>query len=153
MQVSPEIAKSGLTTIDALRDCIKSDEMYLNPALYNLLCAGVESGKLKNGSKTTVPSALPRLLTEAHEAHIRLELFLALKRQRYGKNSGKDEGIRRKKMWEAFCEVVHSDRERNASSAEKARREAAGNATEDNAELLDDDDADNVKPLVNNNYF
>jgi hypothetical protein len=56
-------------------------------------------------------------------------------------------------MWEAFCEVVHSDRERNATSAEKTRREAAGNATEDNAELLDDDDADNVKPLVNNKYF
>jgi hypothetical protein len=56
-------------------------------------------------------------------------------------------------MWEAFCEVVLNDRERNATSAEKARLEAAGNATEVNAELQYDDDANNVKPLVNNKYF
>ncbi len=56
-------------------------------------------------------------------------------------------------MWEAFCEVVHNDRERNATSAEQARLEAAGNATGDNADLQDDDDADNVKPLVNKNTF
>ncbi len=56
-------------------------------------------------------------------------------------------------MWQAFCEVVHTDRERNATSAEKARREAAGSATEYNAELQDDADADNVKPLVNDKYF
>jgi hypothetical protein len=56
-------------------------------------------------------------------------------------------------MWEAFCEIVHNDRERNATSAEKARLEAAGNASGDNAELQDNDDANNVKPLVNNKYF
>ncbi len=153
MKVSPEIARSDLTTIAALRDCIKSDEMYLNPAVYNLLCGGVESGKLKNGSKTNVPSSLPRLMTAAHEARLRLELFLALKRQRYGKNSDKGEGIRRKKMWEAFCEVVHEDRELHATSAEQARLESAGNPTGNNRDLQDDDDAANLKPLVNNKYF
>jgi hypothetical protein len=37
--------------------------------------------------------------------------------------------------------------------AEQARLEAAGNATGDNAPHQDDDDADNVKPLVNKKYF
>ena len=56
-------------------------------------------------------------------------------------------------MWEAFCEVVYNDRERNATTAEQARLEAAGNATGDNADLQDDADADNVKPLVHKNTF
>ncbi len=51
MRVNPALVASGLTTVKDVRDCLKSEELYLNPALYNLLCCGLESGKLKNGKK------------------------------------------------------------------------------------------------------
>ncbi len=78
MKVNMKLVKTGLTTVDDVRACLKSEEMYLNPALYNLLCCGLESGKLKCGKKQS-PSSLRCLITVAHEAHLRLELFLALK--------------------------------------------------------------------------
>ena len=51
MKVHPDIVKTGVKTVDELRTCLKSEEMYLNPAIYNLMCCGLESGKLKNAKK------------------------------------------------------------------------------------------------------
>ena len=84
MKISKAVFESGLTTVDDVRKCLRSKDMYLNPVLYNLICSGIESGKLKNAPKLKQPSTLPRLLTIAHEAHLRLELFFSLEEQRYG---------------------------------------------------------------------
>ena len=120
MKVNMELVKTGLTTVEDVRDCLKSDEMYLNPALYNLLCCGLESGKLKNGKKQG-PSSLRCLITVAHESHLRLELYLALRRQRYHKKPNTVNSTERKKQWEALCEIVYHDRLCNAEAAELAR--------------------------------
>ena len=82
MKVNPALVASGLTTVRAVRNSHKGEDLYLNPALYNLLCCELESGKLKNGKKQG-PSSLRCLITVAHEAHLRLELYRTLKRQRY----------------------------------------------------------------------
>ena len=120
MIVHPDIVKTGLNTVEDVRACLQSEEMYLNPALYDLLCCGVESGKLKCGTKQK-PSSLRRLMTVAHEAHLRLELYLALSRQRYNKKPNIALSIERKLLWEKFCEIVYNDRNRNAEAAEEAR--------------------------------
>ena len=60
MTVHPDLVKTGLNTVEDVRACLRSDEMYLNPALYNLLCCGVESGKLKGGTKQKRSSQLQR---------------------------------------------------------------------------------------------
>ena len=86
MIVNPDLVKTGLNTVEDVRACLRSNMMYLNPVLYNLLCCGVESGKLKGGTKQK-PSSLRQLMTVAHEAHLRLELYLALTRQRFNKSA------------------------------------------------------------------
>ena len=149
MKVNMELVKTGLTTVEDVRDCLKSDEMYLNPALYNLLCCGLESGKLKNGKKQS-PSSLRCLITVAHEAHLRLELYLALKRQRYHKKPNTINSAARKLQWEAFCEIVFNDRFRNAEAAELARLAGQGVGYVVNDEV---DDEDEPKSLVNKKYF
>ena len=148
MKVNPALVASGLTTVKAVRKCLKSEELYLNPALYNLLCCGLESGKLKNGKKQGL-SSLRCLITVAHEAHLRLELYLALKRQRYHKKPNTTNKTRRTLMWEQFCESVYNDRFRNAEAAELARLEGhgVGNAVDEV------DDEDEPKSLVNKKYF
>jgi hypothetical protein len=83
MKVSKEVVASGLKTVEDVRKCLRSSDMYLNPVLYNLICSGIKSGKLKNTPKLKQPSTLPRLLTVAHEAHLRLELFFSLEQQGY----------------------------------------------------------------------
>ena len=148
MVVNPALMASGLTTVKHVRDCLRSCFLYLNPALYNLLCCGLESGKLKNGKKQGF-SSLRCLITVAHEAHLRLELFLALKRQRYHKKPNKSLGRDRKLMWEKLCEIVFEDRSCNAEAAERERLEGHGvGYTVDEV-----DDEDEPKSLVNKKYF
>ncbi len=43
MITNPAIVATGLTTVDDVRNCIKSNAMYQNSALYDLLCSGIES--------------------------------------------------------------------------------------------------------------
>jgi hypothetical protein len=149
MRVNMELVKTGLTTVKDVRACLKSEEMYLNPALYNLLCCGLESGKLKNGKKQG-PSSLRCLITVAHEAHVHLELYLALKRQRYHKKTNTSNSAARKLQWEVFCEIVFNDRFRNAEAAELARLEGHGVG---NAAVDEVDDEEDPKSLVNKKYF
>ena len=146
MKVNPALVASGLTTVKDVRDC---EELYLNPALYNLLCCGLESGKLKNGKKQG-HSSLRRLITVAHEAHLRLELYLALKRQRFHKKANTTHSADRKTQWEKLCEIVFVDRECNADAAELARLAGQGVGYVVNDEV---DDEDEPKSLVNKKYF
>lgn len=148
MKVTPVLVASGLATVKDVRACLKSEEMYLNPALYNLLCCGLESGKLKNGKKQG-RSTLRLLITVAHEAHLRLELYLALKRQRYHKKPNTLNKNKRTKMWDQFCEKVYNDRSRNAEAAELARLQGHGVGY-----AVDEVDVEEEpKSLVNKKYF
>jgi hypothetical protein len=83
MKFSAAVVQSGLQTVEDVRACLKSSNMYLNPVLYDLSCSGIESGKLKNYPKAKQPSTLRRLTTIAHEAHIRLELFFTFGEQKF----------------------------------------------------------------------
>ena len=148
MKVTPVLVASGLATVKDVRACLKSEEMYLNPALYNLLCCGLESGKLKNGKKQG-RSTLRLLITVAHEAHLRLELYLALRRQRYHKKPKTLNKNKRTKMWDQFCEKVYNDRSRNAEAAELARLQGHGVGY-----AVDEVDVEEEpKSLVNKKYF
>ena len=81
MKLNPAIVATGIATVEQLRDLIKSDAMYRNPAVYNLICGGLESGKIKKLTKPEGPTSIKRLLTGAHEANLRLELYYALEKQ------------------------------------------------------------------------
>ena len=121
MKIAAAVVESGLKTAEDVRKCLKSDNMYLNPVLYDLICSGIESGKLKNRPKLKQPSTLPRLITVAHEAHLRLELYFSLGEQKFGHDPSTAHGEKRIRMWQKLCDVVHSDRERNAEQAELTR--------------------------------
>ena len=151
MKVSKELVASGLSTVEDVRKCLRSKDMYLNPVLYNLICSGIESGKLKNTRKLTNRSTLPRLLTVAHEAHLRLELFFALEKQRYGHDPSIDHTGTRIRLWQKLCDIVHSDRERNGAQAELTR---FGGASVSNDNAGDDsEDESSQKPRINPKYY
>ena len=151
MKVSKAVVASGLSTVEDVRKCLRSKDMYLNPVLYNLICSGIESGKLKNTTKLKNRSTLPRLLTVAHEAHLRLELFFALEKQRYGHDPSIDHTGTRIRLWQKLCDIVHSDRERNGAQAELTR---FGGASVSNDNAGDDsEDESSQKPRINPKYY
>jgi hypothetical protein len=150
MQVTAAVIKSGLTTVDDMRNCLKSSKMYLNPTIYNLLYAGFESGKMKQSTRQN-PSTLRLLTTVAHEAHIRLEDFLSLAEQNFSHDPSNDHGAKRIRMWNKLCDIVVSDREQHAEQAEQTRLGAS--AFQDGNGSGDSDDEATAKPLVYKKYY
>ena len=149
MKVSKVVRDSGLKTVRAVRECLTSADMYQNPVLYNLICSGIESGKLKNTPKLKNMSTLPRLLTVAHEAHLRLELFFSLEEQKYHHDPSTVHTAKRIRMWEKLLDTVVSDRERNGPQAELTRYGGVS-VSNDNA---GDDSESSEKPRINPKYY
>ncbi len=116
-----------------------------------MICSGIESGKLKNTSKLKNPSTLPALLTVAHEAHLRLELFFTLEEQRYGHDPSTEHTKKRIKLGRKLCDIVISDRERNGAQAELTR---FGGASVSNDNAGDDSENESSeKPRINPKYY
>jgi len=59
--------------IQTLRSVIFSNEMYVNEELYRRWCEGLESCQLR-GTFRKQRSCITRLISTAHEAHMRLEV-------------------------------------------------------------------------------
>ena len=153
MKVSKAVVASGLSTVEDVRKCLRSKDMYLNPVLYNLICSGIESGKLKNTTKLKNRSTLPRLLTVAHEAHLRLELFFALEKQGYGHDPSNDHTGTRIRLWQKLCDIVISDRERNGAQAELTRFGEASVSNDNAGDDSEDEDESSQKPRINPKYY
>ena len=154
MKVVEAVVQSGLPTVEDVRACLKSANMYLNPVVYDLLCSGIESGKLKNYPKAKQPSTLPRLVTIAHEAHIRLELFFSLGEQKFSHDPSTDHGLKRIRMWKKLLHRIKSDREKNGEQAELKRRACAPSSYDVNVgDDSDDDDEAPKKPRIDPMFY
>ena len=91
-------------------------------------------------------------MTVAHEAHLRLELCLALTRQRFHKKPNTILQIERKLQWRKFCVTVYNDRDRNAEAAEQARLRGVG-VHLGHANVGEVADADFKEPLVDKRFY
>ena len=145
--VSPAVVASGINSVAALRDLIKSPAMYNNAVIFNLFCLGLESGMLKM-ARTMTPTRIQKLITIAHEAHFRLELWLALSKQGFRHKTTSAWTDKRKEYWDEFCKIVAEDRRDNAETASDNR---LGEITQQTAQTSDEDDDDNGG--LNSDYF
>jgi hypothetical protein len=102
IMLAPAITAFGITSVTELRDLLKSPAMYKNELVFNLFCLGLESGMLKL-ARPPSPMRLQRLITVAHEAHFRLELWLALGFRHKTTTAWND---KRKTYWDKLCNVV-----------------------------------------------
>jgi hypothetical protein len=138
--LSDNIIQSGITTVEDLRAIIKSSKMYTNEVIYDLFCAGLESGRLKQ-SEQIKPTHIKKLITVAHEAHFRTEIWFALSSPAYHHRPHKTWIATRKAEWHRFLELVYRDRKDNADNAHLNRMqsilETDPNSDEDNTEGLD----------------
>ena len=133
---TPQISeplKATVKDVAALRNLIFSDKMYTNPVLYHKFLAGLESGHIR-GLKKRNPAPITEVITTAHEAHIRLELWLALSCRNYRHTPGIPDNVDRKKKWLKMATMVYEDREKNGKAAHELRAKSL-------PEFPDDDDA------------
>ena len=146
MGVKQALVDTEVTTVEAVRDLIRSSNMYQNSAMYSLICGGVESGKFKQNPRRD-PATIRDLLTVAHEAAIRSELWFGLEKPGYRHDPSKEHGTLRLEEWKFFCDLVYEDRTHNEKNAHLARLGAvpasAGN---------DDDDSEDGE-TIDPKYF
>ena len=148
MEINPAIKATGVTTVEELRELIKTEDMYLNPALYSLICGGVESGKFKQNPRRE-PATISDLLTVAHEALIRSELHFALEKSKNRHVGSIDHGKLRKEEWKVFRDLVWNDRKKNEVNAHLAR----GNDVTGGSAGSDDDDDDDDGETMDPKYY
>ncbi len=71
-----------IKSIGALRELLLSPKMYQDQVIFNIFCLGLESGNFRqNRHRPYTP--LNELITKAHEAHFRVELYLALSKKSF----------------------------------------------------------------------
>ena len=71
-----------IKSISALRELLLSPKMYQDQVLFNIFCMGLESGNFRqNRHRPYTP--LNDIITKAHEAHFRVELYLALSQKAF----------------------------------------------------------------------
>ena len=140
----PEIAldlKEAINDVAALRNLTFSDKMYTNPVLYSKHTVGLESGNIR-GLKRRNPAPTKELITTAHEAHIRLGLWLALSRRNYRHTSSMQDNVDRKKKWLKMAALVKKDRADNAKNTHEARAKYLPNVPDEGLDGGDDESLD-----------
>jgi hypothetical protein len=151
MAVNPALIDTGINTVDEVRGLLKSKQLYRNAAMYNLICGGVESGKLKKiakKGKTTISD----LMTVAHECWIRMELHYNLKEKAARHRGTKDDNTERTKEWQVFCALVFKDRDDNEEKATLDRGIAVTDSAANDDDDEEDDEAEAV-PACDPKYF
>ena len=126
-----------IKTVAELQDLLKSDHLYQNPEAYAALCAGFESGHMRQ-TAFVEPQRLSKTLTTASEAHLRMELCYSLNRPSFSHGLSQAAYDNRVTMWRAMLPKVFKDRTENEDAAWKLRFENI------QLEEANDDDSDGV---------
>ena len=125
--------------VQDLRNAIASGSMYTHPALFDLFCAGLESGRLRSTKKMDV-SPIEQIITVGHEAHFRLELWYCVRGFKHSHDSSKKNIEERHIKFAEFCRYVIADRHDNAAAAFVTRTASGPPIVDDAASSSDDDD-------------
>lgn len=118
--VTESLSDSGINDVGQLRTLLRSKVMYRNKTVYALFCQGLESGDLKH-SQRRGPTPITSLITIAHEAHFRAEMWYSLSKTDFKHNPKTTHILKRKENFNAFALLVKQDRIDNASEAHELR--------------------------------
>ncbi len=116
LAITETVRDSGIQGIEELRALLRSDALYKNSAVFNLFSQGLECGVLKH-SKRLPPTTISSLITIAHEAHFRLELWFTLSKADFSHSSKVTHIAKRKEYFLTFCKFVKQDRMDNEAAA------------------------------------
>ncbi len=114
--------------------------MYNFPKLYDLFCAGLESGRVRGIKRVNHIVPIENLLTVAHEAHFRCEIWFSLVSQAYRHDNSKIANDERFEKHKQFCKLVAKERRENATNAFNHRNSQQHNDNDANSNSSSEDD-------------
>ena len=139
-------------SVDDLQSALYSDSLYTNPVVYDFLCSGIESGNFKN-TKPRSQVTISEMITPAHEAHFRAELWYALPHVAFRHSISNTHAKERQKKWAEFLPLVFQDRLQHEEEAHATR---SLNIAQRNGHLDDGGDnatADELMDVADDRYW
>jgi hypothetical protein len=118
--------------------------MYTHEKLFDLFCAALENGRFR-GTEQMPISPIENLITVAHEAHFRLELWYALKAQSFRHDTAKIAQVDRKEKHKNLCILVAQDRMENGTGANRNRNTSRASNDDDSNSSSDSDSDEGVE--------
>ena len=139
----PRIHKHNIghiKSVGALGDLLISPKMYQDQVLFNIFCLGLESGNFRqNRHRPYTP--LHELITKAHEAHFRVELYLSLTKKSFRHHNTTSASSERIRLFNVAIAAVREGREKYMKKAVETRME---NRTEKQIEESERDNDQDV---------
>jgi hypothetical protein len=127
-----------LGSVEELRELLISPKMYQDKILFDLFCTGVESGNFRQ-SKRRPYKPLQLLMTKAHEAHFRVEIYFALSQKCYRHINSHTLYTARISMFNQVIKSVREGREKYLEAAIAARNSSLAEDECNEFELLHDE--------------
>ena len=124
--------------IEDLRTALYGPNMYTYEKLFDLFCVALESGRFRGTDQMPI-SPIENLITVAHEAHFRLELWYALTAQSFRHDTARVACEERAEKHHNLCKLVAQDRRDNGTLAFKTRNSTTAN-NDDDSDISDDSD-------------
>jgi hypothetical protein len=129
-----------IKNIGALRELILSPKMYQDKVFFNIFCLGLESGNFRqNRQRPYTP--LNEIITKAHEAHFRVELYLALSKKSFRHHNTTSANNERVRLFNVAINNVREGREKYLNKAVETRMQ---NRTQTQ---IDDSERDNEQEV------
>ena len=130
-----------IDSIDDLRELLMSPKMYQDQTLFDIFCLGLESGNFRQNKKRPF-TPLDQLITKAHEAHFRVELYLALSKKSFRHHNTLSASQERIRLFNHSITVVREGRDKYLKKAVDNRMKARTERQVDECERLGDLDVE-----------
>ncbi len=119
----PRIHKNNIghiKSVGALRELLMSPKMYQNQVLINIFCLRLESGNFRQNRHHSY-TPLNELITKAHEAHFRVELYLALSKKSFRHHNTCSDISERVRLFNLAIISIREGREKYMQKAVETR--------------------------------
>ena len=126
-----------IATVEELRDLLLSPKMYQDQVLFDIFCLGLESGNFRQNRKRPY-TPLDLLITKAHEAHFRCELYLALSKKSFRHHNTTTDIKERVRIFNVAINAVREGRQKYLMKAIEIRMKSRTPKQVDESERLGD---------------
>ena len=111
---------SHIKSIAELQELLVSPKMYQDQILFDIFCLGLESGNFRQNRKRPY-TPLNDLITKAHEAHFRVELYLALSKKSFRHHNVHSASAERVRLFNIAISAVREGRQKYLKKAVETR--------------------------------
>ena len=124
-----------IKSVTELQQLLVSSKMYQDQIVFNLFCLGLESGNFRQNKQRPF-TPLNDLITKAHEAHFRVEIYLSLSKKSFRHHNTNSASAERVRLFNSTIIAVREGRQKYLKKAVEARMKSRNQRQMDDCERV-----------------